>query len=42
MKNIFLRPIGTVRDLGKPTDWLVDAIGIAIVLASAVLAWIIL
>lgn len=26
MKNIFLKPIGTVRDLGTPREWIGDAL----------------
>ena len=42
MNNIFPHPIGTVRNLGTRKDWLMDAIGIAILVATAILALIIL
>jgi len=42
MKTIFPQPIGNLRELGTRKDWLMDAIGIAILAATAILALIIL
>lgn len=42
MKQIFLRPIGTLRDLGTRREWIGDLIAVAAVLTLAVTAWLIL
>ena len=41
MKNIFPHPIGTLRDLGTPRQWLTDAVclalGAAVIIAALIL-----
>jgi hypothetical protein len=42
MKSLFPHPIGTLRNLGTPRQWLTDAIWMAICAAVLLLAYIIL
>jgi hypothetical protein len=37
MKRLFLKPIGTLRDLGTPSEWISDVFALA-ALTGAVLA----
>jgi hypothetical protein len=42
MKNIFLKPIGTLRDLGTPREWITEIVCMAICAAVLIAALIIL
>ena len=42
MKTIFLKPIGTLRDLGTPREWIVEALGIVLCALVIIAALIIL
>ena len=38
MKSIFPRPIGKLRELGRPREWIVDALLFAFTIALWVIA----
>ncbi|HEV2692261.1 MAG TPA: hypothetical protein VG347_05140 [Verrucomicrobiae bacterium] len=38
MKNIFRRPIGTLRDLGTPLEWTADGLLLLCLIAAIVAA----
>jgi hypothetical protein len=42
MKNIFLKPIGTLRELGTPRQWITEAIGLLLCAALFILAYILI
>ena len=42
MKNIFLKPIGTLRELGTAREWITEIVCMAICAAVLLLAYIIL
>jgi hypothetical protein len=42
VKNIFLKPIGTLRELGTARQWIGDAIGIALLMLLWLIAYILI
>jgi len=42
MKNLFLKPIGTIRELGTPRQWTGDSIGLLAIAAAILVALIVL
>ena len=42
MKNIFRKPIGTLRELGTAREWITEAIGILLCVAAFILAYILI
>ena len=42
MKQIFLKPIGTLRELGTPREWITEAVCLLFCAAVLILAYIVL